>query len=160
MREAIWKRDPGATIARVTSLDAQVTNSVGTERFQTALMLGFGLAALLLAMLGIYGVLSYSVATRKQEIGVRMALGASRGSVYRLTFGEIGWPVSVGLAAGLGASILGARAIRTALYGVESVEPIVMVAVIGLFALAAAVAAFVPARRAATVDPMEALRAE
>jgi predicted permease len=160
MREAIWKRDPGATIARVKSLDSQVADSVGTERFQTSLMLGFGVAALLLAMLGIYGVLSYSVATRKQEIGVRMALGASRGSVYRMTFGQVGAPVILGLAAGLGVSVLAGRLIRTALYGVDVVEPTVIAVVVGVFAMSAALAAFVPARRAASVDPMEALRAE
>jgi hypothetical protein len=160
MREAIWKRDAGATIARVKTLDSQVSDSLATERFQTAVMVGFGGAALLLAMLGIYGVLSYSVATRKQEIGVRMALGASRASVYRLTFGEVGAPVAVGLAAGLAASVLGAQVIRSALYGVDGVEPAVIAAVVGLFALAAALAAYVPARRAASVDPMEALRSE
>jgi predicted permease len=160
IREAIWKYDPAATIARVKTLDAQVTDSVATERFQTSVMLAFGLAALLLAMLGIYGVLSYSVATRKQEIGVRVALGASRGSVYALTFGEVGIPVGAGIAAGLAASLLAGRVIRTALYGVHLVDPVVIVTVVGLFVAAAALAAFIPARRAASVDPMEALRAD
>ncbi len=154
MRDAIWKRDPGATIARVKSLESQVADSVGTERFQAALMMAFGFAALLLAMLGIYGVLSYSVAARKQEIGVRMALGASRGSVYRLTFGEVGAPVISGLVAGVTASVMVGRVIRASLYGVDAVEPVVIAAVIAILVMSAAVAAFVPARRAASVHPV------
>jgi ABC-type antimicrobial peptide transport system permease subunit len=111
-------------------------------------------------MLGIYGVLSYSVTVRKQEIGVRMAMGATKASVYALTMSQVGTPVCIGLVAGLGASVLAGRAIRRVLYGVEVVDPLVLALVTGLFLLAAAAAAFLPARRAASVDPMEALRTE
>ena len=133
---------------------------MATERFETLVLLGFGAAALLLAMLGIYGVLSYSVVTRKQEIGVRMALGATRAKVYALTFGEAGAPVFVGVVAGLAASLLASRAIQTLLYGTQTVDPSVILMVTGLFLLSAAAAAFLPARRAASVDPMEVLRSE
>ena len=111
-------------------------------------------------MLGIYGVLSYSVVTRKQEIGVRMALGATRGKVYALTFAEAGAPVFAGVIAGLAASLLAGRAIQKLLYGTQAVDPPVILMVTGLFLLSAAAAAFLPARRAASVDPMEALRSE
>ncbi len=160
MREAIWKYAPDVTIARVKTLDSQLTDSLATERFQTLVLMAFGTAALLLAMLGIYGVLSYSVVTRKQEIGVRMALGATRSSVYALTFGEAGIPVFAGLVTGLVASILAERVIRNLLYGIEVVDPTVILIVTGLFVASAAVAAFLPARRAASIDPMDALRSE
>jgi len=160
MRQAIWKYDPEVTIARVKTLDAQLTDSLATERFETLVLLSFGVAALLLAMLGIYGVLSYSVVTRKQEIGVRMALGATRSRVYALTLGEASTPVFAGLATGLIASLLGARVIQNLLYGIQVLDASVILIVIGLFLLAAGAAAFLPALRAASVDPMDALRSE
>ena len=160
MRQAIWKYAPDVTIARVKTLDSQLTDSLATERFQTAVLLSFGAAALLPAMLGIYGVLSYSVATRKQEIGVRMALGATRSNVYALTFGEAAIPVFTGLATGLMASVPAGRLIQKLVYGIEVVDPAVILIVTGLFLVSAAAAAFLPARRAASVDPMEALRSE
>jgi predicted permease len=160
VRQAIWKYASGVTITGIKTLDSQVEDSLATERFQTFVLMAFGAAALLLAMLGIYGVLSYSVTTRRQEIGVRMALGATRRNVYALTCGEAAIPVIFGLAAGMVASILAARLIRNLLYGIDAVDPAVMLIVTGLFLASATVAAFVPARRAASVDPMGALRAE
>ena len=160
IRQAIWKYAPGATIARIKTMDAQLNDSLSTERFQTSVLLSFGAAALLLAMLGIYGVLNYSVVTRKQEIGVRMALGATRASVYALTFGEAGAPVLAGVLTGLAASLLAGRLIQKLLYGTQVVDAPVILLVTGLFLLSAAAAAFLPARRAASVDPMEALRSE
>ena len=160
MREAIWKYAPDVTIARVKAMDSQVSDSLATERFQALVLMSFGMAALLLAMLGIYGVLTYSVATRKQEIGVRMALGASRAKIYAITMKEAGTPVLVGLGAGLIAAILGGNAIQSLLYGVQAVDPSVMVIVSVLFLASGVLAAFLPARRAASVDPMEALRSE
>src|ERR1700704_6389245 len=110
-------------------------------------------------MLGIYGVLSYSV-TRQQEIGVRMALGATRAKVYALTFAEAGAPVFAGVITGLAAGLLAGRAIQRLLYGTQAVDAPVILMVTGLFLFSAAAAAFLPARRAASVDPMEALRSE
>jgi ABC-type antimicrobial peptide transport system permease subunit len=160
MRQAIWKYAPDVTITRVKTLDSQVSDSLAPERFQTMVLMTFGIAALLLAMLGIYGVLSYSTATRKQEIGVRIALGATRRGIYALTLGEAATPVVGGLLAGLIASVLAGRAIQRMLYGTQAVDPSVTLIVIVLFLAAALAAAFLPARRAASVDPMEALRSE
>jgi predicted permease len=160
MRQAIWKYAPDVAISRVKTLDSQLTDSLAPERFQTMVLTVFGAAALLLAMLGIYGVLSYSTANRKQEIGVRIALGATRRGIYTLTLGDAATPVSLGLATGLIASILAGRAIQRLLYGTQAVDPSVALIVIALFLSAAIAAAFLPARRAASVDPMEALRCE
>lgn len=160
MREAIWKHAPSVTIARVKTLDSQLTDSLAPERFQTLVLITFSVAALMLAMLGIYGVLSYSVAARKQEIGVRMALGATRSSVYTLILVEAGTPVFAGLATGLVVGLLSGRVIEKFLFGTRVVDPAVILIVTGLFLVSAAAAAFVPAYRAASVDPMEALRAE
>ena len=160
MRQAIWKYAPGVTIARVKTLDSQLDDSLRTERFETSVLLSFGTAALLLAMLGIYGVLSYSIITRKQEIGVRMALGATRMSIYALTLAEAGSAVVAGLGTGLLASLMTGRVIQKLLYGVQVVDPAVILIVTIVFLASAAAAAFVPARRAASIDPMDALRAE
>jgi ABC-type antimicrobial peptide transport system permease subunit len=111
-------------------------------------------------MLGIYGVLSCSTVTRKQEIGVRMALGATRREIYSLTLGEAGTPVFAGLGAGVIASILAGRIIQKLLYGIRTVDPSLILIVATLFLAAAVAAAVLPARRAASVDPMEALRSE
>ena len=116
--------------------------------------------ALLLAMLGIYGILSYSVVTRTQEIGVRIALGASRRKIYALTLGEAGTPVFVGLATGLLAGVVAGRFIQKLLYGTQVIDLQVILTATSLFLFGAAAAAFVPARRAARVDPMVALRYE
>jgi predicted permease len=160
MREAIWKLDPQAMIARVKTMDAQVRESLAAERFQTSVLISFGASSLLLAMLGIYGMLSYSVAARRQEIGVRVALGATRAWIYRHTFGEAGTPVLAGLTAGLIASMVAGRMIKRLLYGAEAIDPPVMMIVAVLFLAAALAAGFLPARRAASVDPMESLRSE
>ena len=160
MRQAIWNYAPDVTIARVKTLDAQLTDSLSTERFQTFVLMAFGISALLLAMLGIYGVLSYSVVTRTQEIGVRVALGATRGRIYALTLAWAGAPVFVGLASGLLAGVLAGRLIQKLLYGAQVIDLEVILTATSLFLFGAASAAFLPARRAARVDPLVALRCE
>ena len=160
MRQAIWKLAPQVTIARAKTLDTQVSESLSAERFQTSVLISFGISALSLAMLGIHGMLSYSVAARQQEIGVRMALGATRSRIYWHTFGEAGAPVLVGLAAGLFASLVANRALSQMLNGARGIDPPVMLMVAAIFLAAAAAAAFPPARRAASVDPMASLRSE
>jgi predicted permease len=160
VRRAIWGWDPEVTIARVKTLDSQVNDSLSIERFQTFILVAFGIAALLLAMLGVYGILSYTVAGRTQEIGVRMALGATRQSIYSLTMSDAAIPVAAGLAAGWAASVMAGKLVQKLLYGVTAIDwPVTFTVAILLLACAAA-AAFLPARRAASIDPMQALRSE
>ncbi len=160
LRQSVWNQVPDVEIESVKTLDSELAESVAPERFQATVLLSFGAAALLLAMLGIYGVLSYSVAGRQQEIGLRMALGATRQNIYALTMGEAVRPVCSGLILGWAASALSGRAIQSLLYDVKTVDLPVSLMVIVIFVGAAMAAAFLPARRAASVDPMQALRAE
>ncbi len=160
VRRAIWRQTSDVTIARVKTLQAQMTDSLATERFQTTVLAAFGGAALLLAMLGVYGVLSYSVAARTPEIGVRMALGATRESIYGLTVKEVLGPVLTGIAAGLAASVALGRIVETMLYGVGAVDLRVGLIVGAVLVIAAGAASWIPARRAASLDPMRTLRAE
>lgn len=160
MRAAIWRHSPDLTIVRSMTLEEQVRESLATERFQTFVLMSFGGCALLLAMLGIYGILSYSVASHRQEIGIRMALGADRRQIYRDTLGEVFTPVFVGLGCGLIASLGLVMSLKRLIYGVKPFDPALLLAVSALFLVAAGVAGYLPARRAASVDPMEALRME
>jgi predicted permease len=160
VRKAIWSINSDATIANIRSLDSQVSDSLAPERIDTLLLAAFGSAAFLLALLGIYGTLSYSVEARTREIGVRMALGATRKSIYHLTLTEAIAPVAIGLGFGWIASVLVARTLAALLYGTPPTDVFVAFAVIGAFILASVAATFVPCRRAAMVEPMDALRAE
>jgi predicted permease len=160
VRRAMWGQDPEVTIARVKTLDSQIKDSLSTERFQTFVLAVFGIAALLLAMLGIYGILSYTIAGRTQEIGLRMALGATRQSIYSLTMSETAVPVMLGLIAGWAVSVMAARLAQKLLYGVTAIDWPVTTIVAMLFLACATAAAFLPAHRAASIDPMQALRTE
>lgn len=121
---------------------------------------GFAALALLLGAVGLYGVIAYSVSQRTREIGVRMALGAQRGSVYRLILVEAGWLTAGGIAIGLGCSVAAATLMGKLLFGVSSWDVSTLAAVAAVLAVSALVASYVPAHRAASVNPLEALRAE
>lgn len=116
--------------------------------------------ALLLGAVGLYGVIAYSVSQRTREIGVRMALGAQRGSVYRLILMEAGWLTAGGIAIGLGCSVAVASLMGDLLFGVRSWDVSTLAGVAALLAASALLASYVPAHRAASVNPLEALRAE
>jgi ABC-type antimicrobial peptide transport system permease subunit len=121
---------------------------------------GFAALALLLGIVGLYGVIAYSVTRRTREIGVRMALGAQRSSVYQLILTEAGRLVIFGVALGVVASIVAAGLIHTLLFGVRSWDVATLALVVAVLAASAILASYIPARRAASVNPMEALRTE
>jgi predicted permease len=160
MRRVLWQVDPQVAIPTLKSMDDQVSDSVATDRFQTIVLTAFGAAALLLALLGIYGVLAYAVSLRRQEFGIRMALGSDRAALVHLVLGQAALPVIFGLGAGLAAAFLMLRWVRSLLYQTPLLDPLAIGASVVLLAAAAAVAAIVPARRAASVDPMHELRME
>lgn len=160
IREAIHKVDPALTLSRVTTTEEIVSRSLAERRFAMLLMCCLAAMGTALAALGIYGVLSYAVSCRIQEIGIRVALGAPRGSVMRVTVGEgLKW-VATGGGIGLVLSLVAAWILRSFLFGVSSFDPLTFGAVALLLATVALFACWLPARRAARVDSMEALRCE
>jgi len=142
------------------SFSAQIQESLLRDRLMATLSGAFGFLAGLLATLGLYGVISYMVARRRNEIGVRIALGADRGRVIRLVMKEAMLLLAVGLAAGIVLAFWAARAAATLLYGLKPYDPVSMLAAIVLLAVIALAASYAPARRAAALEPMTALRNE
>ena len=134
--------------------------SVALPRFRSALMAIFAATALLLAAVGIYGVVAYSVAQRTQEIGIRMALGATAGLVLRQVLAQGSRLAFIGIAMGLAGALLFVRLLRTMIFGVSLTDPVTFAAVALVLAASALVASVIPAKRAAGVDPMRALREE
>jgi predicted permease len=143
-----------------TTLSAQVDSSLTRERILATLSGFFGVLALLLATVGLYGTLSYSVARRRNEIGIRIALGAGQHRVMRLVMGEVTRMVAVGLALGALAAMLGTRWVTSFLYGLSASDPTTVVASVVILGLVALAAGAMPAWRAARVDPISALREE
>ena len=137
-----------------------VTQAALLHRFSAWLVSGFAVMALVLSVVGLYGVIAYSVSQRTREIGVRMAMGAQRSSVYALVLRQAGWLTGAGLAFGLAGSVAASLLIRSLLFGVQPWDASTLSAVAVVLGLAAMAAALVPARRAASVNPVEALRAE
>ena len=138
----------------------QVANSLTAERLLATLSAFFGALALLLATMGLYGVMSYSVARRRNEIGIRMALGAGQRRVARMVVGEVTALIVVGFVLGVALSLASTRLISTFLFGLKPTDVATFAGSMALLATVALLAAYVPARRAARVDPMEALREE
>jgi putative ABC transport system permease protein len=142
------------------SLAVQVDESLARERLLAILSGFFGALALLLAMIGLYEVMSYNVARRRNEIGIRMALGADRSRVLRLVLGEAAILIGMGLAIGLGAAIGTTRFVEGFLFGMKPNDPRMLALAAGALASLAALVGFLPARRASLLDPMTALREE
>jgi predicted permease len=160
VRDAVRRRDPQLPIDDLKTLSAQVADSLLTERLMMLLSVAFGGLAALLAALGVYGVLSFAVAARRQEIGVRMALGAGPSAVRRLVLGDVARFLLVGTAIGLPCAYALARAVESILFGVHASDPSIFVFGAGLMAVVAIAAGWPPAARAARTDALDALRSE
>jgi putative ABC transport system permease protein len=160
IKKAIWGVDKDQPITRVVTMDALVAASEAERRFALIVFEAFALVALALAAAGIYGVLSGSVTERTREIGVRSALGASRADILALVIRQAMTLTGFGVAIGLAGAIAASRALISLLFGVSPLDPITYCGVIALLAAVAALAAWMPAWRAARVDPVRALRAE
>lgn len=159
-RRTLANINPDLTMISFKSLDYQVADNFNGERLIARLTGLFGLLALILASVGLYGITAYSVARRTGEIGLRMALGANRGNVVVMVLRNALLLVAIGLAIGVPVSLLGGRLMQTQLYGVHIYDPVTLLGAVFVLSAFAAVAGFIPARRAASIEPMNALRIE
>ena len=157
VKSAFADIDPRISL-RLTTLAAQVDDSLHLERALGVLAGSFGILAVGLAAMGLYGVVSYTVARRRNEIGVRIALGADGGRILRMIFNDVGWLLVCGLAIGVPLSLSVTRLAASLLYGVTPGDPAALAGAAALMAAAAMAAAFLPARRAAGLNPIAALR--
>ena len=156
----IREQDPELAVADIRTMDEVVSHSVAQQQLTMTMLTVFAVAALLLAAVGIYGVISYSVTQRTQEIGIRMALGAQRTEVLRMIVGQALLLAVIGIAAGGAAALLLTRLMTGLLFDVKPGDPLTFLTVASLLAAVATVASYVPGRRATRVDPVVALRAE
>lgn len=160
IRRTLAEIDPNLTIIDLHSLEYQLSGNFNQERLIARLTALFGLLALLLASVGLYGVTAYSVARRTNEIGVRMALGATRSSVVSMVLRVALMQIAIGLAIGIPITLMGGRFVSSQLYGVRTYDPLVLGAAVLILSVCAIFAGFIPARRAASIEPMQALRSE
>ena len=158
VRAAVWQVDKDQPVWKVRSLETLVDNRIAYRRFMAWFVGAFSAFALLLASLGIYGVLSHWVSLRTREIGVRVALGARPQEVARLILRQGAVIVLLGVAVGVVAAVAAGQAIRTLLFGVTGADPFTLAAVAVLLLLVGLAACYLPARRALTVDPAQVLR--
>lgn len=160
VRGVLRELDPGVPVYDVATLGEVVDRSVAQRRFVMQLLGAFAVLALLLATIGLYGVVSYMVAQRTREVGLRVALGAAPGDIFRLILGSGMQTVAVGMAVGLAATLVTARFLGALLFGVEPHDPVTLGTASGILTLVAVLAHLVPAVRALGIDPSIALRME
>jgi putative ABC transport system permease protein len=157
VRKVVWEIDKDQPVSDIRSMEDIVSTAVARQRFSTMLLGIFATLALVLAAVGIYGVMSYSVAQRTREIGIRLALGAQRNDVLKMTMGQGLKLVVIGVAIGLVSAFGLTRVMASLLFGVSATDPITFVAISLVLMSVALVASFIPALRATKVDPMVAL---
>lgn len=160
IRRAMQTLDSKLVLDNFRTMQEQIDEILTTERVIAILASAFGGLAVLMAAVGLYGVLAYSTAQRTREIGIRIALGAGRSSVMGMVLVEVLWIAGVSMAVALPASLLLARTARGQLFGISSSDPLTLVVVTVLVAVVALASALLPARRAAKIDPIKALRYE
>jgi putative ABC transport system permease protein len=160
VRSAVAALDPDLPISNVKTMDTMIAESVGPPRFRTLLVAVFAAVGLLLAAIGIYGVMAYAVSERTHELGVRVALGANRGDVFRLVLVEAAALAGTGVAIGIAGALATTRLMSTLLFGVTPTDASTFAAISAFLVATALFASYVPARRATRVDPMTALRAD
>ena len=160
IRKAIWSVDAQVVVPEVRTMETIVDGSLAARDFQLHLLLAFAACALVLAALGIYGVVAYSALQRTRELGIRIALGAQPAQIYRLILEDGVTPVLVGTLAGIALAALAARAISGLLFGVGGFNIGIAVGAAAILLLTGGVASLLPAIRATRIDPVQALRAE
>ena len=160
IRQTLWSVDRAVPVPTVRALGGVVADSVANQRFEMDLLLLFAASALFLAGLGVYGVLSYSVAQRYREIGLRLASVAQRASVYKLVLRDGLLPVVIGAAAGIALAYGSARVVSGLLFEVSAYDPMLTAGAVSILLAVGTIACLLPARRAASVEPMQALRTE
>jgi ABC-type antimicrobial peptide transport system permease subunit len=152
--------NPNLTVVKFQTFDEQIADTFNEQRMIARLTMLFGALALLLATIGLYGVTAYAVVRRTPEIGIRMALGAERGSVIVMVMRGAMIQTVLGLAIGIPVALLCVRFVKAQLYEITSADTSVMVSAIVALTVAACIAGIIPARRAASIDPVQALRTE
>jgi putative ABC transport system permease protein len=160
VRGVVAEVEPNQAIHNVMTMEQRLANATTSRRLNTVLLGSFAGLALLLAVVGIYGVMSYAVTQRRREIGVRMAMGAQTGDVFRLVIGEGMKLVLSGALLGLGGALALTRLLKTLLFGVSATDPLTFIVIAALLIIVALLACWIPARRATKVDPLIALRHE
>jgi predicted permease len=160
VQNVVWSLDAGLPLYNTTSLESLVAESLAQRRFTILLLSSFAFCAVLLAMIGLFGVLSYLVGRREREIGVRMALGANRGNILGIVLRRGLLLGAVGCGLGLALSVVATNLLRASLYHVSRFDPVTLIGVPSLALLVSGIAVLLPALRAASIEPMEALRAE
>ena len=160
VRNAVESLTPNVPVHSVITMDQVVKRSMANRRFSLELLGVFAMAALLLAAIGIYGVMSYSFSQRTHEVGVRVALGAQRLDILRMAVGEGMLTVAIGLVGGIAGAVAVTRVFQSMLFGVDATDPLTLAVVSGILATVALLACYIPARRATRVDPLVALRVE
>jgi ABC-type antimicrobial peptide transport system permease subunit len=158
IRRTLAAIDPNLTVMDLRPFETQVASNFDQDRLIAQLTTLFGILALILASVGLYGVMSYFVARRTGEIGIRMALGASRPSVVAMVMRGALWQVLIGLVFGIAGALYAGYLMQSLLYGVGAYDPLALAGATLILALCAAAASFIPARRAASIEPMQALR--